>query len=371
MRAIVGWFQHNAWYKLAAFLVALVAWVVVSAQTNPLTQATIAVPVEVRKPEGLAVTAVSKTEAEVSFCARRDVLTRLQQRPTPLVLLADASDLGPGARHPVPTRVALRFGAEGGGTQALPGYIIPDSNLPDVVVDLESVRTKTVPVAPGWRGTTPAGLRVDGFSFEPAQVAVSGAASLVERVETAVAPVDVSNVSLQPGPSVVVPVEPRDASKQPVPGVEASPENVKATPIVVAVAEKRVTVTVQYGEPRPGYEVVSVSAQPSVVRIAGRSGALRDVQRVSTELLDLSRATGTFTTTASLRAPEGVSSMSPDKVTVTVTIGRRPPPEAPPETPEGRDEGGGGAGPSGPAGSRDPAEPTGESGGRTNDASGS
>jgi hypothetical protein len=347
MQIIVAWFRHNTWYKLAALVVAVVAWALVSAQTDPLVDVTVPVPVAVEKPPDLAVTEVDRTDVPLSFRVRREVAERLQKQPTLLVLVADATTLSPGKGLAVPTQLMTRPRVGGERFRPLPAYILPESQAPpQVVITLERMVTKTVPVAPGWRGTAPAGLRVEGFAFEPPEVTVRGAESLVEQVETVIAPVDVSRVSLEPSQPVQVRVEPRDSSRQTVPDVEADPPVVRATPIVVAVTEKQVTVVVDHGPPPDGYEVTGATVRPSLVRIAGRTEGLRAVQSVQTERLDLSRATGTFTTTAVLRTPEGVSSMSPNTVTVTIRI-RRLVPSPPPAAPApGEGSGvGGGAGP--------------------------
>ena len=175
-------------------------------------------------------------------------------------------------------------------------------------VELDRNETRSVPVEVE-AGEIPDGLETGEpeLSELDAQVEVRGPASVVSRVDRALAriAIDPSGIDFnQPVELVAVDIE-----GQPVGTgrLELSPEIISVR-VDVETVETTKTVPVQTditGTPAPGYALEAFSVNPSTVTLRGLPEALTGVTEVLTEPLDISGESETLTFEAALILPEG------------------------------------------------------------------
>jgi YbbR domain-containing protein len=161
--------------------------------------------------------------------------------------------------------------------------------------------------------------RISSVDPQVSEVTVRGPSSVVDRVDSVVLPIDISNQSGTFEDSFT-PVA-RDSSDNPIPEVEISPETVKATVEVSARGKSVAVITQLNGDPAQGYEVVDRTINPATVLVDGPQGSLDDLVAVSTEPIDVSGATSTVSKRVSIVGlPEGVKVIDPADGTVVAVV---------------------------------------------------
>ena len=155
---------------------------------------------------------------------------------------------------------------------------------------------------------------------EPVTVSVSGPASIVDLVVSARA-----DVVIQPSGISVdqdVPLIPVNAAGNPVSPVNLMPATARVTiPVFADLRSKSLTVSpVITGTPAAGFEIASVTVDPTVVTVAGDAERLAELARVDTSPVSTNGASADFTVEVDLAVPVGVVPVDAARVTVTVKL---------------------------------------------------
>jgi YbbR domain-containing protein len=221
------------------------------------------------------------------------------------------------------TRVRPR---EDGSPTAVPVSVVALDNRVQIVdfqpqsilVTLEPVAEKTVPV--DVEESVPLGIEAGTPRYQPSQVTVRGAASLVSTVQEAVARVSIDASGLivdRPVDLVAV-----DNQGDEVLGVELEPSQARVQISVARVLETRsLPVAVPtVGEPAFGHRIADISVEPQLVTVSGEESTVVALQAASTERLDLTGRDSNFQATLPLSLPEGVAVSGDDEVRVTIRI---------------------------------------------------
>ncbi len=196
----------------------------------------------------------------------------------------------------------------------------------EISVQLEPVITRTVPITVEIIGSLP-------FSYERnepetregdqfvQEAQVSGPSSQVERVVRAATMINIEQlratyVSLQQ-------LTPQDANGTEVEGVTLDPTQVRVRiEISAVVGVKRVPVLGSVeGSPAPGYVVTQITSDPPLINLVGSSSILNATDKVETDPLTISDATGTVTQTVPINFGSAQPQPGePREATVTVQI---------------------------------------------------
>ncbi|MCG8347513.1 MAG: CdaR family protein [Chloroflexales bacterium] len=206
-------------------------------------------------------------------------------------------------------------------------FTVTEIEPSSLTIRLERLITTTVPLTVTINGNPLFGfaqgeaeVTVNDRSVQ--QVQVSGPQSRVDRVERArvTARIDQRSASY----SSDLNLQALDSNSQIVEGVNLDPGMVSVfVPIRPSVGLKQVPVlSTIIGSPATGYVVASVQSAPPLITLVGSSDPLDKVQQLSTESVDISGATDTFTRSVSITPPAGTSLRSgePSQVIVTVQI---------------------------------------------------
>jgi YbbR domain-containing protein len=214
----------------------------------------------------------------------------------------------------------------GPGTYSVPVFITePDGVWSDEVnpsrISVEVEQTVVKQFTLEWEqvGATDGTKRISSVDPQVSEVTVRGPSSVVDRVDSVVLPIDISNQSGTFEDSFT-PVA-RDSSDNPIPEVEISPETVTATVEVSARGKSVAVITQLNGDPAQGYEVVDRTINPATVLVDGPQGSLDDLVAVSTEPIDVSGATSTVSKRVRIVGlPEGVKVIDPADGTVVAVV---------------------------------------------------
>ena len=215
----------------------------------------------------------------------------------------------------------------GGGKQLVPivvtsldPRITVLSSEPDVMtVELDALQTKTVPVVVE-RGATPDGLEIGDTTVDPTEVQVSGPSTVIDGVVAARA-----NVAIQPGGIDIdqdirlVPVDQLGDAVSPV-DVEPTTARVKI-PVFTDRQSRTLPVTpVITGTPAAGFEIASVTVEPSVVTVEGDADQLVALESIDTAAISVSGQSSERTSEVDLAMPTGVVPLGRSTVAVTIVL---------------------------------------------------
>ncbi|MDH4334313.1 MAG: CdaR family protein [Chloroflexota bacterium] len=152
-------------------------------------------------------------------------------------------------------------------------------------------------------GEVPPGLEIGTPRLGDRLVTASGPASLLARVDHAVARVRIDQSGIDV--SSQVELDPVDVDGRTVASVELTPSTTHVD-VDVSTVETSKTVPVRpilSGTPAPGYEIVSVSVDPAVITLLGSPEALAAITEVVTEPISLAGRTATLAVPGVLVVP--------------------------------------------------------------------
>ncbi|OAT82363.1 CdaR family protein [Desulfotomaculum copahuensis] len=285
--------------KILSLFMALLLWVYVTNEQNPLDTRTFNVSLSAR---GLpAQISVDGLPAAVSV--------QVQGTRGQLVGI-DAGDFQ--------ASVDLSGVTAGDDTVDVAVNIPPGLRLlrvsPDRVrVLVDRIIEKRIPVVVSLDGTPAPGYNALEPKVDPGTVLAGGPARLVQPLARAVAEVNIQAAS---GPVT------RVVTLSGIPaGVNISSRVAKVEVPVTPLPTKTVAVKPQItGDPAPGYQVRDVTVQPDNVQVSAPGNVLDGIQSVKTGALDISGAQQDVTQTVNLQAPAGAAGLRPDRVEVTVHL---------------------------------------------------
>lgn len=188
-----------------------------------------------------------------------------------------------------------------------------------VVVQVDEVVSQVLPVEVA-HGPLPEGIELGPVGVDPALATVSGASSRVQNVRSVEGRfvVDASGINIDQD----VVIDAFDEAGAIVPGVDVQPGAVRVQADVgrqLSYATLPVVAEL-VGEPARGKRVDNVSTVPATVTVSGENPAIRQLEAVSTQPLDISEQSVELVAEVPLVLPEEVTATGDDVVTVIVTF---------------------------------------------------
>ena len=169
-------------------------------------------------------------------------------------------------------------------------------------------------------GLVPPGLEIGAPQLSVQRVAASGPRSLLDRVDRALATVRIDPSGIDCcGQVDLIPV---DIDGRRVESVELNPSTVRVQ-IDVNTVETSRTVPIRpllIGAPAAGFEVGTVTADPSVVTLRGAPEVLAAIAEVLTEPIRLSGSNATLQSTGTLVLPDGARLADPAAAEPTIVV---------------------------------------------------
>jgi YbbR domain-containing protein len=188
-----------------------------------------------------------------------------------------------------------------------------------VTVELDRVDRRAVPVEVEL-GEVPANIEIGTVTFEPQEVELVGPASVISRVVAARANVIVQSSGIDVDQDVeLVPV---DNLGDAVAQVNLEPPTARVTiPVFSDRQTRTLPVSPQLtGSPAAGFEVASVTAEPSFVTVEGDIDELEALARIDTEPIPITGVSASQSVDAPLALPTGVEALDVQQVRVTIGV---------------------------------------------------
>lgn len=188
-----------------------------------------------------------------------------------------------------------------------------------VTIQLDRLVTREVPVTVD-PGTVPDGLGIGQPTVDPTSVIVSGPASVVGTVVAARASTVIQASGLSVNQDLALTAI--DRLGDPVSPVKLEPDTARVNILVFPNVDSRVVPIgpVVTGTPAAGFEVATITVDPTVVTVNGDAERLAALESIETQPVSVSGASETVEATVALDPPEAVAPLDADIVTVTVTL---------------------------------------------------
>jgi YbbR domain-containing protein len=190
---------------------------------------------------------------------------------------------------------------------------------PGVTVRVDSVVTRRMPVEIE-HGPLPDDIEIGPMTVEPNQASISGASSRLQNVRTVEGRlvIDASGINIDSD----IPLEALDEDGAIVPGVDVEPATAR---VQADVAHRLAYATLPVvpeltGAPAHGRRVDNVSVVPGTVTVSGESSAIRGLEFVATEPLDIEGQSIELVSEVPLILPEEVTTAGDGRVSVIVTF---------------------------------------------------
>ncbi len=298
---------------LLSLFLAMVVWVVAVREENPIIADDLAAPIAVDLTgldQNLSI--VGQPLEQVTLRLRAPQRTWSENlRPEDFQVRADLAGLGAG-RHSVPlTADYPRDEVQ-----------IVDIKPGSLVITLEPIITRQIPVEAQVIGEPAFGYEWRGTVVTPTQVTATGPASLVDEVDAAV--VEVALPGVRGTVERQQPVSLRNSDGEALTGIqEVSPRTVEvAVEIARRPGYRDFSVRVPYtGAPARGYQISSIAVDPSLVTLRGSPEAFdRLPGYVETLPIELEGATEDIRARLALNLPEPLSVIGLQNIAVQIEI---------------------------------------------------
>lgn len=298
---------------LLSLFLAVVVWIVAVREENPIITDDLAAPIAVNLTgldQNLSIVGQPLGQVTLRLRAPQQAWSE-PLRPEDFQVRADLEGLGAG-RHSVPL------------TADYPGdeVNIIDIKPDNLVITLEPIITRQIPVEAQVIGEPAFGYEWRGTVVTPTQVTATGPASLVDQVDAAV--VEVALPGVRSTVERQQPVSLRNSAGEALTGIEeVSPRTVEvAVEIARRPGYRDFSVRVPYtGAPARGYQIASIAVDPSLVTLRGSPEAFdRLPGYVETLPIDLEGATEDIRARLALNLPEPLSVIGLQNIAVQIEI---------------------------------------------------
>ena len=310
MSRVVQFIVRNWPLKLAAIALAtlLYAGLVLSQSAQVWTGRVPIVPLQL--PTSAVLLGNLPPVTSIRYFAPSEVANRLTRDSFSATV--DLSGAQPQADNPVVIAKVLVTATD-------PRVTILDYDPPSIVVRLDPLVTKTVPVTVE-HGDVPAGLELRDPILSAKAATVSGPDSVVRLVTAVEARVVVQPSGIDVDQTVdLVAVDARGEVQSPV---DVQPASVRVQIAVGSGLQKKTLPVhpVVTGTPANGFEIESIAVDPPIVSVEGDADALATLLKIDTAPISISGASTDLVRTVPLDLLAGVDSISGDSATVTIVL---------------------------------------------------
>jgi YbbR domain-containing protein len=308
------WILRNLGTLALAFFLAAVVWVTAVVISDPNDERTSnPIPIEItgQDPNLLLIGEIPSL-ARITLEAPTSIWNQLDNNASMMEAWIDLSGLGAG-EHTVQVNTQV---------DASPVRIV-QVDPSEVVIVLEPLLTKNVPVQLIVNGEPPLGYQKEPAQVNPATVQLSGPESAVSNVMQARVTLDIAGASQTVTSNLDVEIV--DADGAPVDGVTVSPGSVTVTqPISLLRGFRNVAVKViTEGQVANGYRLTNITVTPPTVTVSAADPLLVNELPgfVETVPVNLSNLTDDIEINVGLILPEGITLVREPSVLVQVGVG--------------------------------------------------
>lgn len=299
---------------ILAFILAVAVWISAVTASDPVINQTYTRPVPIEvvgQDPSLVLTSNIPNETTIKLSAPQSIWNEILSDPNPIRAVVDVSGLGAGT-HTVEVQPQVsRRPVE-----------VTDWSPKQVTVTMEPLTSKNFSIRLIRRGDPGVGFVAEPATLNVNTATVSGAESLVNRVQEVHTTLDLAN--LRENITRNLPLQAVDADNNPVEGVTISPEQVTVTQTLTNRGGYRnvVVKVATTGQIANGYRLTNISVFPPAVTVFSTNPQIvNDLPGyVETASLDLTGAKDDLDVRLPLELPPGVSVVGDQTVSVQVGI---------------------------------------------------
>jgi YbbR domain-containing protein len=311
---MIHWLSENWRTFLWALALSITVWIAAVTAADPDEERAYAAPVPIEivgQDSGLVILGDIPREVEVTLRAPRSVWNKLDSQETPIRAIVDLSGLSEG-QHTVNVQVQV--------TERPVRIVSASPSSFDVT--LEPLVTRAFPIDTTINGQPAVGYQAGDPSLSAQEAVISGAKSIVDRVQRVRVVVNLSGTRESVNQTLDIQI--LDANNRPLTGLSVNPASVLVTlPVAQQGGYRDVAVKVIVkGQVANGYLLTKLSVFPPIVTVYSTNPALvNDIPGiVETQPLELRGASEDIITRLALILPEGVSVVGEQNVQVQVGI---------------------------------------------------
>ena len=313
-------FTRNPGLKLLAFVFAAFLWLIVVNIDNPVSSDTyLNVPVtivneDIITQEGNVYQVVGDQSATVTVYAKRQTLQDINADD--IVATADIREMDTDTGL-VPIKVTI--------PEYAGDYESADASPRNLQIRVEKTGKKVLSLTVEHTGTQRNGYILGDMTVNPAQVTITGSESMIERVDRAVASINIEGISKDSDIEATLVLYDADGNEVTNSQISNNLGEDGITVHVEVLPFKTVPVVFSTsGTPAEGYQVTEITSEPETVQICGKSEDLADVAEIVVPASQLSveganeRMEKTVDITPYL--PDGISLVEENAGNVLVTV---------------------------------------------------
>lgn len=285
--------------RIVAVLIALLLWIYVTNEQNPVTDQTYNITLEKEdEPQGYIIKGVPNT-VSIRVKGTRSVISTIEKDDfTARVSFAGIES----GQKEVPVQVSSPPGVE--VLQIMPQIVEPQA---------DKIIQKNVPVVVNLIGDVGEDKQTGEVISKPPVVSVSGPSKLLAEIKQVGVTLDAAGA--------VSTFERKVAVKTGVKGVTTSPSEVLVTVPVIELPSKNLPVRLRYtGEPAAGFALDYTSVNPTSVQVLGSQDVLQGLTEISTMTVNISGIVENLEKEAVLILPDGAKSARPYHVQVKIGV---------------------------------------------------
>lgn len=287
--------RNNTVNKIISLIIAIILWAFVMYSINPpATKVIRDVPITFINQEslaasGLAISSDNDYKVDIVLDGLRTNISKISLED--LEVTADLNGFSKGL-NTISVKVAVPKGAESAEAR-------PDT----VQVMIEEITSINKPVEIVFKGDFDKDKEIGGMKISPEEISVSGPQSKVESVSKVIANMDPAKLDTEDR-SYKLTAIPVDSKGREIEGLDLSQEDVTVTAYLASLKTVPLDVEV-IGEVDPAYHVESVSI-PEEVTIKGGADALKSIERLKADDVDISGINLSKTIPLNINLPKGV-----------------------------------------------------------------
>lgn len=282
---------------MLAILFAVVFWLYVMDQVNPEMVKTIPdvkvelLNIENAQNQGLVMMGEKEFYVDVKLKGRRSEVIKVTSND--LLVTADLEGFQKGTNNVMLSSKIF-----------VSNVTIESLSMNSIKISLDRIVEVAKTVKIDYVGTIAENYTAGELSVAPEEILVKGPESLVNNISSLRGELDLTEVSNQLIKEI--PVTAIDLDGNAVNGVELGRSYVTAQLGVFRLSNIPVEVTLR-GAVGNEYKLVKTEVLPALVTIRGEDALISTIEKVNTEVIDLSGMTETFETEVALNLPEGVT----------------------------------------------------------------
>ena len=316
-KKILNRITNNIGLKLSSVVIAVVLWLVVVNIDNPqmtvtFTSSANIINENIIKDNGKVFEVVDNSDSiKFSVTGPRTIVEGMSASDFTVTADMNKIDLDLGL---VPVEVtADRYASK----------VSISVKSTNVRVSIENVKSQQFAITSGTVGTPMDGYAIGEVTCEPATVTITGAESVINSIDKALANVNVDGMYSDRVQTVVPQLYDEDGKRITSSNVTIEPSMVEITAQILET--KSVPVSYEYtGALKDGYIIESVKCLPETVTLKGEKSELAQIDEIviPSEVIDLSQETGPQEKTVSIASylPEGVDPVDADQSSVVIKV---------------------------------------------------